>query len=114
MINPEDIVLNPETRGWHRFIAHQTTVVPTRVYFEGARGTDRSNATLVIEMKRADLRPEFMRYPPTRDPNDERSRAERAAEAFPLRRDEEITEEMMNAKLDEFVFVPFRLELIDG
>jgi hypothetical protein len=108
-LDPNDIVIERETLGWHRFIAHETTVVPTAVYFEGVRGTDREGATLVVEVKGSSLEPEPLRYPPPDGPRDERSRDERAMEMFPERRDQPISEDEFAHKLDEFVFIPFRV-----
>lgn len=108
-MEPNEIITEKETMGWHRFITYETGVLPTAVYFEGPRGLDRETSTLVVEVKQSSLEPEPIRFPLMRDEDDERPLEERAAEAFPLRRTEALTEEEFAAKLDEFVFIPFRL-----
>ena len=108
-LDPNDIIVDRETLGWHRFIAHETTVTPTAVYFEGPHGAGRESATLVVEVKSSSLEPEPLRYPPPDGKRDKRSREQRAYDTFPERRDTLISEESFAAMLDSFVFVPFRL-----
>lgn len=108
-----DVIVDPETRGWHRYIAHQTTVLPRAVYFEGGYPDDRSTATLVVEVTRSALAAEPLRIPPPTKVGDRRSDEERAAEMFPERRAYPITEDEFNAKLDELLFVPFRVIVVE-
>ena len=108
-MDPNDIILERETQGWHRFIAYETGIVPTSVYWEGPRGGDREGQSLVIEVKSSSLKAEPMRYPPPRDQYDERTPEQRARERFPEWRDYDLSESDFAAQLDEFVFVPFRV-----
>jgi hypothetical protein len=108
-MEPDEVEVLDETRGWHRYITQQTTVLPTRVYFLGGTREDRSMAELVIEVKASSLEPEPLRYPPRKTSEDTRSVEELAQAYFPDRRTVAMTEEELAAKLDEVVFVPFRL-----
>lgn len=123
-MNPNDIITNPETLGWHRFIAHETSVIPTAVYYEGRHGGDRSDATLVVEIKASSLAPEPLRYPPPGwEPNqdvleeaqaagvpiDLDTREGRGRVMFPLRRTNALSEDEYANLLDDIVYVPFRL-----
>lgn len=108
-MEPNEIITEKETMGWHRFIAYETGVLPTAVYFEGPRGLDRETSTLVVEVKQSSLEPEPIRFPLMRSEDDTRSVEERAAERFPLRRDVALTEDEFAVLLDQFVFIPFRL-----
>lgn len=108
-----DVIVDPETRGWHRYIVHQTTVLPRAVYFEGGSPGDRSMATLVVEVTRAALATEPLRVPPPLKNSDRRSDEERAAEMFPERRAYPVSEDEFNAKLDELLYVPFRLIVLE-
>jgi hypothetical protein len=113
MMELPDTIVDPETRGWHRYIAYQTTVLPRAVYFEGGTPDDRSMATLVVEFTRASLRPEPIRVPPPVKAGDDRDELGRAAEMFPERRSYAISEDELNAQLDELLFVPFRVVVVD-
>jgi hypothetical protein len=104
-----ELQVDEETRGWHRYITHQTTILPTRVYFEGGNAEDRSMADLVIEVKASSLDPEPLRFPPPKEGVDNLDPEAAGAAAFPLRRTDHMTIDELNEKLDAILFVPFRL-----